>query len=176
MDDFLSQIQGVLSTTPARWLSLTQALPRELLQRAPAPGEWSAVDCLRHLLDTERYVFPPRVEAFLKGRDLVAFNPDSEGTPADPDEDPAEIAAEFARMRAESLVALSHLTPADLSRTVQHSELGRVTLQEMLHEWAAHELMHVVQAEQALMQPFIAGSGPWRVYFADHDVEATQSK
>src|SRR5260221_14319361 len=40
----------------------------------------------------------------------------------------------------------------------------------LVHEWAAHDLMHTVQAERALMQPFVVGSGPWRSYFADHDV------
>jgi len=30
---------------------------------------------------------------------------------------------------------------------------------------SAHDLMHTVQAERAMMQPFIAGSGPWRPYF-----------
>lgn len=174
MDDFLSQVNAVLSTTPARWLALTQVLPRDLLERPPAVGEWSAVDCLRHLIDTERYVFPARVQAFLEGRDIVAFNPDSEGTPAGEGDTPAVMAEEFARMRAQTLTLLSRLTPSDLSRTVRHSALGAVTLEEMLNEWAAHELMHVVQAEQALMQPFIARSGAWRVYFADHDVEARQ--
>jgi len=28
--------------------------------------------------------------------------------------------------------------------------------------------MHTVQAERALMQPFIEGCGPWRPYFRDH--------
>jgi hypothetical protein len=28
--------------------------------------------------------------------------------------------------------------------------------------------MHTVQAERALMQPFIQGCGPWQVYFTDH--------
>jgi hypothetical protein len=42
----------------------------------------------------------------------------------------------------------------------------------MVHEWAAHDLNHTVQAERALMHPFIAGSGPWRTagVFADHDL------
>jgi len=39
-----------------------------------------------------------------------------------------------------------------------------------VNEWAAHDLMHTVQAERALMQPFLAKSGPWRPYFADHDI------
>ena len=42
---------------------------------------------------------------------------------------------------------------------------------ELLNEWAAHDTMHIVQAERALMQSFVTGSGPWRSYFADHDVE-----
>jgi hypothetical protein len=53
-----------------------------------------------------------------------------------------------------------------------HPELGRVTLGELVHEWAAHDLNHTIQAEQSVMQPFIAGSGPWRFYFKAHDVEA----
>jgi hypothetical protein len=40
----------------------------------------------------------------------------------------------------------------------------------LLHEWAAHDLTHTIQAEKALMQPFIQGSGPWRFYFQDHEV------
>jgi hypothetical protein len=30
--------------------------------------------------------------------------------------------------------------------------------------------MHTIQAEHALMQPFILGSGPWREFFAEHEV------
>jgi hypothetical protein len=43
----------------------------------------------------------------------------------------------------------------------------------MIHQWAAHDLNHTVQAERALMQPFIAGPGPWRAAgnFADHDFD-----
>ena len=51
-------ITSVLSTTPSRWQNLTETLPTELLIRPPAINEWSALDCLRHLLDTEQLVFP----------------------------------------------------------------------------------------------------------------------
>jgi hypothetical protein len=171
VDNPVQQAQAVLSITPARWLSLTEALPFELLARLPAPNEWSALDCLRHLLDTERYVFPVRVEAFLAGRDFEAFNPDTQGTKPSANQEPADLAAKFARHRTASLTALSRVTPADLSHTARHSELGIVSLSEMLHEWAAHDLMHTVQAERAMMQPFIGGCGPWRPYFSDHDID-----
>jgi hypothetical protein len=32
----------------------------------------------------------------------------------------------------------------------------------------SHDLNHTVQAERALIQPFVGGSGPWQAYFADH--------
>ena len=50
-----------------------------------------------------------------------------------------------------------------------------MTLEQLLNEWAGHDLMHTVQAERALMQPFIAGSGPWRGYFADHEAKGPTS-
>ncbi len=171
MDDteLLRLTPALLSTTAERWQHLTSALPRELLTRVPAHGEWSAADCLHHLLDTERYVFPIRVRAFLAGQDIPAFDPDAQEHDAADRTDPVALAAEFARLRAETIVLLKTLTPADLTRTARHSELGQVTLGEMLHEWAAHDLNHTVQAERALMQPFIAGCGSWRENFADHD-------
>jgi hypothetical protein len=159
----------VLSTTATRWLTLTETIPNELLARPPLPGEWSALECLQHILDTERGVFPVRIRAILAGRDFVGFNPDKEGTPAG--QDAARLAAEFARLRAENLRLLEQVTEDDLTRTAHHSELGLVTMGELVNEWAGHDLMHTVQAERSLMQPFIGGSGPWRSYFRDHDVD-----
>jgi len=169
MDKLLHDVQSVLSLTPKRWLNLTEVLPVELFTHPPAPGEWSAVECLQHLVDTERDIFPVRVQLFLAGRDLAAFFPDEQGSKVE--RNPQELAAEFARLREGSLAILAKVTSADLTRTALHSELGRVTLGEMLHEWAAHDLNHTVQSERALMQPFIAGSGPWRGYFKDHDAQ-----
>ena len=172
MDDLLTSARAVLSATPPRWASLAQTIPSGLLTLAPAPGEWSALECLQHLIDTEP-VFQFRIGAFLAGQDFPDFDPDSQGKKPDPRRRPAELAAEYARLRAASLEALERLTPDDLARQAVHQELGRVTLSEMVHEWAAHDLMHTVQAERALMQPFIRGSGPWKTYFRDHYTEGS---
>ncbi len=168
MQNIIAYSRSVLEITPQRWLNLMEKLPTELLMHVPKVGEWTAVDCLLHLLDTERGVFPPRVGYLLTEQDFPAFDPDSEGTQAADDVDPRALAQEFANLRQDSLLWFDRITPEDLSKSAHHSELGKVTLGEMLHEWAAHDLMHTVQAERALMQPFIAGSGPWQVYFSDH--------
>ena len=165
----LDTILPVLETTSARWQALCQTLPPDQLSRQPAHAEWSALECLNHLLDTEKNIFPVRVRAILAGKDFAAFNPDEEGS-VSTDPAPSALAAEFTSLRAASLALLKTLQPADLARTALHPELGQVTLEQLLHEWAGHDLNHTIQAEQALMQPFISGCGPWRGYFAGHDI------
>lgn len=168
MGDILHWVQAVLSTTPSRWESLAQTLPPELLSRPPTSGEWSALECLGHLVDVER-VFQFRLQAFLEGRDTFpAFDPDRQGSQLTAHTSAQELVDEFSRLRTASLAALAGITADDLSRKARHQELGMVTLGEMAHEWAAHDLNHTVQAERALMQPFIQACGPWQPYFADH--------
>lgn len=168
MDNLLPAVRAILATTPARWQSLITAAPLDLLQRAPRDGEWSASDCLRHIVEIERGVFPVRVRKILAGEDFDAFDPDAQGSQA-PASDLAALVAEFAQMRAASLALVDQLTPAQLPLTARHAQLGTMTLSEVLSAWTGHDLMHTVQAERSLMQPFIMGSGPLRFRFADHE-------
>ena len=170
VDDLIGTTRTILTTTTGRWRDLTKSVPAWLLTRAPRAGEWSAVQCLEHMIDGERFVFPVRIRAILAREDIVDFDPDSQGKR--PEIEPAKLARQFSRLRTKSLAVLDGVSPSDLSRTARHSALGTVTLEQLISEWAAHDLMHLVQAERALMQPFIPGTGPWRPYFADHDAGA----
>ena len=173
MNILVKQVHAVLSTTPERWQRLVGTLPTDLLARPPAAGEWSALRCLQHLLDTEHLVFPVRLHAFLTGQAFVDFDPNRQHS--DPDaQTPEQLAAAFARNRQESLALLSRVKDDDLGRTAQHPTLGTVTLAELLQTWAAHDLNHTVQAERALMQPFLLGSGPWRSFFRDHEIDVAK--
>ena len=168
MIDILTWACSVLLTTPQRWQELVATLPAELLTLAPSPGEWSALECLQHLVDTERMVFPLRVGYLLAEQDFPAFDPDAQGSAPVTAQSPADIVADFMRLRTDALALFDTVTVADLTKRARHQELGMVTLSELIHEWAAHDLMHTVQAERALMQPFIRGCEPWQAYFADH--------
>ncbi|WP_165422860.1 DinB family protein [Ktedonosporobacter rubrisoli] len=173
MNTLLEHVQAVLSTTPERWQRLVATLPADLLTRQPVAGEWSALNCLQHLLDAEYKNFPVRLRAFLAGEDFSPFDPSLVHSGLD-GLSPQELVATFARTRQESLVALQSLQDDDLTRTVQHPQFGTVTLAQMLHTWAAHDLMHTVQGERALMQPFMLGCGPWRVFFRDHEISTAK--
>ena len=169
MNTLLEHVQAILSTTPERWQRLVNTLPIDLLTRPPGVAEWSALHCLQHLLDAERLNFPVRFHAFLAGQDFAAFDPNQQHSHPD-SQTPEQLAAAFARSLKASLVLLKDVGDEDLRRTVRHPQLGPVTLAEMLHTWAAHDLNHTVQAERALMQPFMLGCGPWRSFFQDHEV------
>ena len=54
MDDLIPHAHTLLSMTSLRWLSLTTTLPQDLLECKPAASEWSALECLWHLLVNER--------------------------------------------------------------------------------------------------------------------------
>ncbi len=168
MEDTLGTARAILGSTPRRWIELAETVPAALFGRPAAPGEWSAHDCLLHIVDTERLVYPQRIGYLLRGEDFPAFDPDAEGAKPEASPDARALAREFGRLRAESLEVLSRVGPGDLGRTAKHRELGIVSLAEMINQWAGHDLMHTVQGERAIMQIFIGRCGPWRKYFADH--------
>jgi hypothetical protein len=169
MTDVLESARRLLSITPGRWQSLVEAAPEELLQRAPAPGEWSAAQCLDHLLVAERAVFGARLRAILEGRDLPGFDPNAPRE-REAERTPPAVVAALAAERDANVRLLDGLTPADVERAGRHPEYGMVPLRVILNTWTAHDLQHTVQAEEAMMQAFIPGTGPFRFRFADHDV------
>ncbi len=173
MQPFVEDVQAVLSTTPERWQRLVTALPVDLLIRPPLAGEWSALNCLQHLVEAERSLFPARLRAFLAGQNFTAFDPNAPHADLE-SQTPEQLAADFLQYRLENLVLIRQVKDDDLQRTVQHPQFGTVTLAQMLHTWAAHDLMHTVQAERALMQPFMNGCGPWRAFFRDHEPAVAQ--
>lgn len=171
MSDSLTRIRAILATTPLRWSQLIEAVPDELLRERPAPGEWSAIECLQHILDTERLVFPRRLEALRNERDIPGFDPNQASSPTG-DQSAAGLAASFAELRTANLAALAQVSEAEFGKQGVHSELGPVTLGQLVNEWATHDLDHTIQAERALMQPFLRACGPWQIYFTANRIEA----
>ena len=167
----LQTVKSILAVAPAQWSYFVQGIPADLLTRPAAGGEWSAFQCLCHLLDTESIVFPVRLRVFLAGEtSFPAFDPDAESTDYS-QQSPTRVLELFVQHRRDNLQLLAGVKPEYLSRQAVHAELGPVTLAQFLNEWAAHDFNHTIQAQRALMQPFIPASGPWRHYFIDHDLD-----
>ena len=118
----------------------------------PAPGEWSANECVGHLIEAERRGFAGRVEAI-----LAADRPD---IPADlEDWDPPEVAAgrrdherassdlvaEFVGLRANGVAVVRQLSPDDLERVGMHPAVGPLTVGNVIGEWVHHDRNHIRQ-------------------------------
>jgi uncharacterized damage-inducible protein DinB len=172
MDTTLSKTRGVMTTTSRRWTNLIETVPEELLVRPARAGEWSAADCLHHLLTVERELLGVRLRTILEGRPELIPVDAEELMKSREGRSPADLLADFVALRRENEAVISGLTPGDLDRSSFHPEYkADITIRILLDLWAAHDLQHTVQAEEALMQAFIPGTGPWRPEFADHDVE-----
>jgi DinB family protein len=171
-DDDLNAIRAILTTTVPRWRHVVEAVPRGELERPAAEGEWSALECLRHLAGGERQ-FATRVGDYQAGRaEVTASAPD-------PDEvaglGPDELLALWAERREANLTSLAGVSGAATAHSVRDPKRGDLTLGELLNGWAAHDLQHTVQAEEALMQAFIPRAGYFRGVFKDHDLAAGKS-
>ena len=126
------ETRTILRTTPLRWENLAENVSAEMLNHVPAPGEWSALDCLLHLIEVETFVIPVRVKNILAGQDFAAFNPDSQRKQDMGQLSPVQIATQFSALRRESLKLFDQLTPADLtpqspSPGTGHRQLERIT-------------------------------------------------
>ena len=118
----------------------------------PEPGEWSANECVGHLIEAERRGFAGRIRTILAAASsrtptiLEAW--DQVGVAAarrDHLRSGAELAAEFDTLRADSLALVRGLRPADLARGGDHPEVGPLRVDELLGEWVHHDRNHVRQ-------------------------------
>ena len=84
MPDLIGDLIDILRVDAERWRALATGLDRGLLARSPAPGEWSALQCLGHAADTESTVFAARIRAIRDGRpELPKYDPDRQREPLD---------------------------------------------------------------------------------------------
>ena len=118
----------------------------------PEPGEWSANECVGHLLEAERRGFAGRIRTILAGA-AAGRTPTLEGwdPPAvaaarrDDLRSGAELAAEFDSMRADGVELVRALRPGDLARAGVHPEVGLLRVDELLGEWVHHDRNHIRQ-------------------------------
>jgi hypothetical protein len=75
--------------------------------------------------------------------------------------DPEDAFDHFEEQRDTNLETLRDLPAEAGARTARHPEVGPITLAEMLHEWALHDLGHIRQvAELVRARKYLAGAGP----------------
>ncbi len=149
-----SSIADLLAATAVTVAEELRALD-EVAGWRPEPGEWSASECVGHLIEAERRGFAGRIRTILGAvRTDGSFEPPTLETwdpPAvaaarrDHERPAAELAGEFAAMRADSVALVRSLTERDLGRSGTHPEVGELRVDELLAEWVHHDRNHIRQ-------------------------------
>jgi DinB family protein len=155
---------SLLEKTPVVLETLLRDVPDETLNWKPAPDRWSITEVLAHMRAIEE-LFGDRAK-----RIVVDNNP-----PLARYQEPSEpqLHKKPARQYLEEFVALRqahyffwHGIPSSAARrTGVHSELGTITLLQLLNELANHDLGHLRQiAELYRAKAFYSLAGPFQKY------------
>ncbi len=137
----------VIAATAKQLERLTETLGPEGLQRALAPGKWSAREILCHLADCE-LVFAFRLRQTLAEDHYVIqpFDQDQWASKYGAYEASAALAV-FSSTRQWNLAFIRAAGPAALSKPVRHPERGEMTFQVLVETMAGHDLNHLRQLE-----------------------------
>ena len=158
-----------LAATPDIMRALLTGISDEQAYWKPQPDRYSIAELLEHLSHVEAHCFRIRFDEAL-AQDDPEFEPYdqnvyyAQGTYSDRDAE--ESMAHWEEQRDISLEFLRGLEPETLQRTARHKVLGRFTLENMLNEWALHDLGHMRQmAELVRAQLYFPELGPFQAEY-----------
>jgi hypothetical protein len=135
------------------------SMSEELASWHPAEGEWCVKDVLGHIIHTERIGFAGRIAEILAAEEPSLRA--SGDAPPSCDRNLAEMLAEFREQRTRSIDRVASLQPADLARAGIHERVGRLTVNDIIHEWVHHDRAHLKQIlanVQAYVWPDMGGA------------------
>ena len=155
MSNRLESLRSGLEASGARAAEVLAALQEADLE-CPATPEWVVRDLLVHLATSERGV-QGVLEGFLRGESIVPVGFDLDRWNASQvarlrDLSLDQLRAQILANREATLALLDRLNDADLDRRGRHA-LGReVSLGEALRIMAAHERVHIEEANYAILR------------------------
>ena len=144
-------IAALLAATAATVAEELRALGADAGWR-PAAGEWSASECVGHLIEAERRGFAGRIRTILAApvgggpTMLAGWDPPAVAAARrDHERPPGELVDEFVALRTDSVVLVRGLTDDDLGRSGRHPQVGELRVGELIGEWVHHDRNHVRQ-------------------------------
>ena len=152
----------LLEETPGILRGLMTEISEDDARWKPAEDRFSIAEVLAHLSHSEGHCYRMRLDRFL-AEELPDFEADDAQMHLEryKNGDPEEDFGHFEEQRETNVELLRGLPAEAGSRKARHSEVGEITLSQMLHEWALHDLGHIRQiAELVRARKYLAGAGP----------------
>ena len=161
-DDDQLDCLDLLEETPHILRGLMRELSHEDAAWKPKPDRFSVAEVLAHISHSEGHCYRARLDRFL-AEDMPVFEPDDAQMHLAlyKDADAEDSFDHFEEQRETNIELLRSLPKSAGDRRARHKEVGEITLQQMLHEWAMHDLGHVRQiTELVRARKHLAGAGP----------------
>lgn len=152
----------LLAATPAIVRGLMTEISQDDARWKPAHDRFSIAEVLSHLAHSDSDCYRARLDRFL-AEERPEFEPDDAQMHLQlyRNADPQDALARFQDQRAANVEVLRRLPAEKGSRKAMHKAAGEITLSQMLHEWALHDLGHIRQiAELVRARKYLAGAGP----------------
>ncbi|MGO9273956.1 MAG: DinB family protein [Terriglobia bacterium] len=144
----LSDVIEILGSTPEKIRREIAGLSPRQLKARPAPDKCSIQEILAHLDDVEELGMRERVAAMVAQNEpsLAPFDQEQRAIEQQYHKKaPLRSLRHFARQRRANVKWLRALKSAQLKRKGHHQVVGEITVGEMIHEWAFHDLGHLKQ-------------------------------
>ena len=156
---------NVLASTPSVMRTMLGSLPDELIG-APSRDGWSARDVVAHLYQRQEPAIAGRVRAILAEPggpipDVPAQLMDPAPLRAMPFD---ELLAEFERGRAPCIELLRQVQSEQWMLRGVHSTIGELSIADVVHHTAYHDLVHIAQAAELAGAPFEPLRGAMRQF------------
>ena len=141
-------IDEILSSTPATFAALADAIGTDRIAVASAPGKWTPVEIFCHMADCE-VAFGFRLRQTLAQEHHVMQPFDQDDWAKNYSRVSAEQAlAAFAALREWNLILIRNAPAGAASKPVTHPERGTMTFATILETMAGHDINHTLQLEK----------------------------
>jgi hypothetical protein len=162
-----SRIQAPISLmdkTPKILEILLQDLPQGLLEWKPTAERWSIAEVLSHMVTIEK-LYEQRARQIMLEDSPVLLKLEPSPEVENQERSAHQCLEQFVPLRRAFVFYLHSIPSASGARTGKHPELGIISLSEMLHELANHDLGHLRQiAELYRAYAFHPNAGPLQKY------------
>jgi hypothetical protein len=159
---------AILGSTPDKLKREIASMSSQEMETRPAANKWSVQEVLAHLDDIEEIGMRARVAAMIEAENPLLPPIDQEKRAEEMrynGKNPLKSLASFARQRQANVKWLNGLKPAQLKRGGTHQEVGEISVEELVTEWAFHDLGHLKQILEIKRYKLYPRIGNMRVFY-----------
>ena len=146
--NMLRDVIAILASTPDKLKQEIASMSMKEMKARPAPDKWSVQEVLAHLDDVEEIGMRARVAAMIDTENplLPSFDQKKRAQEMKYNrKHPLKSLASLTRQREANVNWLAKLKPAQLKRRGTHQKVGDLSVEELVTEWAFHDLGHLKQ-------------------------------